>query len=129
MFFTKLAGEITVFCSITSRCSGNEPALTPRRDGWTRGFVIVDLHQSEGRLLKPSRHKLFFPEQIFKWRSRRCCLIWRAIVFWSVLSLKPERFTAKSVREAGKWRRCFCNSAYWIREVTYLPVFTDGDGY
>ena len=34
---------------------------------------------------------------IFKWRSRRCCLIWRAIVFWSVLGLKPETFTAKSV--------------------------------
>ena len=73
--------------------------LTPRRDGWTRGFAIVDLHQSEGRLLKSSRHKLFFPEQIFKWRSRRCCLIWRAIVFWSGLSLKPERFTAKTLEK------------------------------
>ena len=54
-----------VLGSITSRCSGNEPTLTPRKDGWTRGFAIVDFHQSGGRLLKSSRHKLFFPEQIF----------------------------------------------------------------
>ena len=51
--------------SITSRSSGNEPAAPPRRDGWTRGFAIVDLHQPEGRLLKSSRHKLFFFQSRF----------------------------------------------------------------
>ena len=33
--------------SITSRCSGNEPALLPRTHGWTRQFPFVGFNQSE----------------------------------------------------------------------------------
>ena len=33
--------------SITSRCSGNEPALLPRTLGWTRQFPFVGFNQSE----------------------------------------------------------------------------------
>ena len=83
--------------SRTCRCSGIEPALTPER---TAGRVDLPLSISTNQKVACSNRagiNYFFPEQIFKWRSRRCCLIWRTIVFWSVLSLKPERFTAKSV--------------------------------
>ena len=31
--------------SITSRCSGKEPALLPRTHGWTRGHDIVNFNQ------------------------------------------------------------------------------------
>ena len=33
--------------SITSRCSGNEPALLPRTVCWTHGLAIVNYHQSD----------------------------------------------------------------------------------
>ena len=36
--------------SITSRCSGKEPALLPRRHGWTREDSFVILSQSVNRL-------------------------------------------------------------------------------
>ena len=36
--------------SITSRCSGNEPALLPRTDRWTHGLAIVNYHQSDRNL-------------------------------------------------------------------------------
>ena len=35
--------------SITSRCLGNEPALLPRRHGWTREDSFVSLSQSDYR--------------------------------------------------------------------------------
>ena len=35
--------------SITSRCSGKEPALLPRRHGWTREDSFVSLSQSVNR--------------------------------------------------------------------------------
>lgn len=45
---------------LPATCSGNEPTLLLRKDGWTCGNVIVDFHQSEARLLKSCRqHKLF----------------------------------------------------------------------
>ena len=82
VFFADLADLNKRVGSITSRCSENEPALLPRRDGWTRGFAIVDFHQSEGRLPRLSRqHKLSFLEQFSIRRMRRCYLMWRAIVF------------------------------------------------
>ena len=31
--------------SITSRCSGKEPALLPRTHGWTRGLITVNFDQ------------------------------------------------------------------------------------
>ena len=35
--------------SITSRCSGNEPALLSRRHGWTREDSFVSLNESDNR--------------------------------------------------------------------------------
>ena len=37
------------------------PRSPPEETAGRVKFAIVDLHQSEGRLLKSSRHKLFFP--------------------------------------------------------------------
>ena len=38
-----------------------------------------------------------FPTTQFKRRMQICCLMWRAIVFKGVLSLKPKIFTKKSI--------------------------------
>ena len=44
--------------SITSRCSGKEPALLPRRHGWTREDSFVRLSQSVNRPQIFVGHKL-----------------------------------------------------------------------
>ena len=44
--------------SITSRCSGKEPALLPRRHGWTREDSFVSLSQSVNRPQIFVGHKL-----------------------------------------------------------------------
>ena len=44
--------------SITSRCSGKEPALLPRTHGWTREDSFVSLSQSDMRLQIFVGHKL-----------------------------------------------------------------------
>ena len=44
--------------SITSHCSGNEPALLPQRHGWTRDDSLVSLNQSDNRLQIFVGHKL-----------------------------------------------------------------------
>jgi len=45
IFISVLHGAVTVVGSITSRCSGKEPALLPQTHGWTRGLGIVDFNQ------------------------------------------------------------------------------------
>ena len=51
--------------STTSRCSGKEPALLPRTDGWKHEFAIINYHQSDRCLLKSSRQqKIIVLEQI-----------------------------------------------------------------
>ena len=44
--------------SITSRFSGNEPALLPRMHGWTREDSFVSLNQSDNRPQIFVGHKL-----------------------------------------------------------------------
>ena len=45
----------------TNRCSGYEPALLPRADGWMYDFAIVNYHQWDCCLLKSRRqHKFIF---------------------------------------------------------------------
>ena len=49
--------------SITSRCSGKEPALLPRTHGWTHGLSIVNFDQWKICLPESSRlHKLSFSQ-------------------------------------------------------------------
>ena len=38
---------LTFLGSSTSRFSGKILALLPRKDGWTRGFAVVDFHLSD----------------------------------------------------------------------------------
>ena len=96
-----------------------------RKDDWKRGFVVIDFHQSDDCLPKSSRqHKLFFLEQISQRQRLRCCLMWCAVVFWSVLSLKIWNIYDEKLGEAGKWWGRFCNSTNWIKIVSYCPVYT-----
>ena len=58
--------------SITSRCSGNEPALTPEE---TAGRVDLPLLISANRKVACSNRagiNYFFQSRFSKWRSRRC---------------------------------------------------------
>ena len=49
--------------SITSRCSGKEPALLPRTHGWTHGLSIVNFDQWDICLPESSRlHELSFSQ-------------------------------------------------------------------
>ena len=54
----KLMGHVSELGSITSRCSGKEPALLPRRHGWTREDSFVSLSQSVNRPQIFVGHKL-----------------------------------------------------------------------
>ena len=44
-YFTFLPASTVLIGSITSRCSGKEPALLPRTHGWTRELGIVNFDQ------------------------------------------------------------------------------------
>jgi len=58
-------------CVIFWRCSGSEPALTPRTDGWTHGLAIVDFHPSDHCLFKSSMQaEIYFLEQISNGKSK-----------------------------------------------------------
>ena len=84
--------------SITSRCSGSEPAFLHRTDGWTHESSIINYCQSDRCLLKSSRqHKL---NSLGQTSNGGCkggvyCGVWSC--FRAFYALKPETFTKKSV--------------------------------
>ena len=74
-----------------------------RKDDWTRGFAIVDFHQSDRCLLISRRHrKVIFLRQVSNGRCEgvaRCGV--RSSFEWYVLNI--NMFEKKDVGEAGKW--------------------------